>query len=146
MHKSTTLVLGLLIPILMPVVAAAATAQDVLGTWVNHAGDGLIKISLKDGKYVGVIIGGTHPNSAERKDVNNPDPKLKTRLLRGLMIMGNLSYEGDNEWDGGWIYDPNNGKTYDCKMTLEDKNTLAIRGYVGTSLFGRTETWTRHTE
>ncbi len=146
MHKSTMLALGLLAAMIMPIAVGAPTEHEVIGTWVNHAGDGLIKISVKGGKYVGVIVGGTHPNSPKRKDVNNPDPKLKARPLRGLMIMGNLSYEGDNEWDDGWIYDPNNGKTYDCKMTLEDINTLAIRGYVGSSIFGRTETWTRHTE
>ena len=132
--------------IIMPLAHSATTEHEVLGTWINQAGDGLIKISLNGDKYEAVIIGGTHPKSPERKDINNPDPKLKTRPLKGLKILGNLSYEGDNEWDDGWIYDPNNGKTYDCQMTLEDKNTLSIRGYVGTPMFGRTETWRRHVE
>jgi len=133
------------IVILFSTLSAAATQNEVLGTCVNQAGDGLIEISVQDGKYVGTIVGSTDPNRTKRKDVNNPDPKLRTRTLKGVMILGDLSYQGENEWDGGWIYDPNNGEMYQCKMTLEDKNTLAIRGFIGFSLFGRTEIWKRKT-
>jgi uncharacterized protein (DUF2147 family) len=45
-------------------------------------------------------------------------------------------------YDGGTIYDPKSGKTYSCKMTLKG-DKLDIRGFVGLSLLGRTETWTR---
>jgi uncharacterized protein (DUF2147 family) len=52
-------------------------------------------------------------------------------------------FEGNNEWKEGHIYDPNNGKTYRCNLELIDQETLSVRGYVGISLFGRTEIWTR---
>jgi uncharacterized protein (DUF2147 family) len=45
----------------------------------------------------------------------------------------------ENNWEKGTIYDPENGKTYSCKIYLENKNTMKIRGYIGISLIGRTE-------
>ena len=145
MHNPTQLAYLLFIGILFSTVASASAQNDVLGTWINQAGDGLIEISVLDGKYVGIIAGSADPARTNRKDVNNPDPELRTRTLKGMMILGDLSYQGENEWDGGWIYDPNNGEMYQCKMTLEDINTLAIRGFIGFSLFGRTEIWKRKT-
>jgi len=54
-----------------------------------------------------------------------------------------LSGDGDGEWSGGTIYDPNNGKTYSCKLKLTGPDTLKVRGYIGISLIGRSETWKR---
>lgn len=122
-------------------VVSAATPADILGTWINQAGDGLIEIATHDGVYEGTIRGGT--DGQDRKDSNNPDPALRDRSLQGLKILGNLTYRGNNKWVGGWIYDPNNGKTYKCKLKLIDNNTLQIRGYIGVSVFGRTETWVK---
>ena len=58
--------------------------------------------------------------------------------------MDEFVYAGDFTWEDGWIYDPNNGNTYSCEMTLIDHKTLKIRGYIGITLFGRTEIWTRY--
>ncbi len=117
----------------------AVTKDDVLGEWINQAGDGLIEISWQQGKILGIIKGS--PDGQDRKDINNPDPTLRDRSLQGVKILGDMSYRENNYWSGGWIYDPNNGKTYKCKMKLIDSKTLEIRGYVGISLFGRTEVW-----
>ena len=114
---------------------------DILGIWVNQAGDGLIEISQKQGLYTGTIIGSTDGN--DRLDANNPDPALQTRSLQDVVVLGEFSYQAHNQWQNGWVYDPNNGKTYRCNMTLIDSATLKIRGYIGIPLFGRTETWTK---
>ncbi|MEO1367538.1 MAG: DUF2147 domain-containing protein, partial [Acidobacteriota bacterium] len=60
-----------------------------------------------------------------------------------MRILEGFEAEGDGEWSGGTIYDPNNGKTYSCTLELEGADTLKVRGYIGVSLFGRTERWTR---
>jgi uncharacterized protein (DUF2147 family) len=52
-------------------------------------------------------------------------------------------YKGDNVWDDGKIYDPKNGSTYDCTITMINNNTIEVRGYIGISIIGRTDTWTR---
>ncbi len=145
MFKSANLELLLITGLVFFSFNAVAAENEIFGTWVNQAGDGLIKISKQGENYVGVIEGSNKPGSQNRKDEHNPDPELRSRPLLGLKILGDLSYKGDNEWEDGWIYDPNNGDTYQCQATLEDKNTLAIRGFIGFSLFGRTETWKRKT-
>jgi uncharacterized protein (DUF2147 family) len=57
--------------------------------------------------------------------------------------MDGFTYSGEGKWKSGRIYDPNSGKTYKCKVTPVNENTLELRGYIGFSLLGRTETWTR---
>jgi uncharacterized protein (DUF2147 family) len=59
-----------------------------------------------------------------------------------MELLKDFTFDGDNVYSGGTVYDPKNGKTYSCKMTL-DGNSLNIRGYIGISLFGRSVTWTR---
>ncbi len=57
--------------------------------------------------------------------------------------MTGFRYAGEDRWTGGEIYDPNSGNTYKGTMRLIDRNTLKLRGYIGISLFGRSDTWTR---
>jgi uncharacterized protein (DUF2147 family) len=60
-----------------------------------------------------------------------------------LVLLSNFKFDGNDKWKGGDIYDPESGKTYSSYLYLKGKNILKVRGYVGISLFGRTETWTR---
>ena len=60
----------------------------------------------------------------------------------GMEMMWGLEKD-DDEWDGGKILDPKNGKEYSCYITLEDENTLKVRGFIGFSLIGRTQYWYR---
>ena len=123
--------------------ATANQAQDIEGVWLNANGDGYIEFIINDDVLTGTIIGSPLPEDEYRKDENNPDPALRERLLEGTTILKDFTYAGDKLWKGGTIYDPNNGKTYDCKITFIDDQTIEVRGYVGISLFGRTEVWTR---
>ena len=75
-------------------------------------------------------------------DSKNPDKNKQSQPIIGLVILQNFTFD-DEEWEDGKIYDPESGKTYSSYIYLKDKNTLKVRGYVGVSLFGRTETWTR---
>ncbi len=137
-----TLILTLVFSI-FPLLATANQAQDIEGVWLNAKGDGYIELIINDKVLTGTIIGSPLPEDANRKDENNPDPALRERLLEGTTILKDFTYAGDKLWKGGTIYDPNNGKTYDCKITFIDDQTIEVRGYVGISLFGRTEVWTR---
>ena len=109
--------------------------------------DGYIEISLLGGTYKGTVVGGPNEQKdAGRTDRHNKDPGLRGRLLLGLVIIDALVRERDNRWGGGWIYDPDVGKTYRCRLTLSDKGTLEVRGYIGAPMFGRSQTWTRKSE
>jgi uncharacterized protein (DUF2147 family) len=59
------------------------------------------------------------------------------------VILNDFVFDGDATWENGTIYDPREGKTYSCKITLKNKDNINIRGFIGLSLFGRTEMWTR---
>jgi uncharacterized protein (DUF2147 family) len=58
-------------------------------------------------------------------------------------LLRDFRYDGDNVWTDGTIYDPESGNDYSCKITMEKPTHLQVRGYIGISLFGRTEVWTR---
>ena len=66
----------------------------------------------------------------------------KNKPIKGMVIINGL-VKNDNEWDGGKILDPKSGKEYKCVISLENENKLKVRGYVGISLLGRTQYWTR---
>lgn len=118
---------------------AQAKADGILGEWMAPTKDGRILIYKNNDKFFGKITWGTGGSGT---DDNNPDPKLRGRKVIGMEILKDFVFD-DDEWVDGTIYDPREGKTYSCKLSLDDKNTLNIRGYIGISLFGRTETWTR---
>lgn len=69
--------------------------------------------------------------------------KNKNKPVKGLTIMWDLKKD-DDEWNGGQILDPKNGKVYRCKMKLDDTGRkLAVRGFLGISLLGRSQEWIR---
>ena len=125
--------------------AAGATTTDIEGRWLSGDGDGWIEIELVGDSLVGRIAGSPNdqPGDEPRYDDLNPDPALRDRPLKGLAIMSGFTYEGDGRWTGGRIYDPNSGKTYRATIRQINANKLKLRGYIGISLFGRTDTWTR---
>lgn len=128
--------------------AAASEMRSIEGRWLSGDGDGWIEIALVGDRLVGRIAGSPNdqPGDAPRHDELNPDPALRSRPLRGLTIMSGFRYDTDGRWVDGRIYDPNSGNTYKGTIQQVDANTLKLRGYVGISLFGRTETWSRDDE
>jgi len=128
-------------------VASSADVSAVNGTWINGDGDGLIAVRVEGARISATILGSSgDPVDRPKTDVNNPDPMLRSRPLIGLELFEGFRYDGDGEWSGGTIYDPNNGKTYRCKLKLVGPDTLKVRGFIGISLIGRSETWTRKSD
>lgn len=123
---------------------ARADMQDIEGRWLTQDGDGWIRLQVKDGTLQGLIAGAPPGSPSERKfDDRNPEPLLRSRLLKGLVIMTGFEYAGDGRWKNGDVYDPDTGNTYRCTVTLLDANTVKIKGYIGIPLFGRSAKWTR---
>jgi uncharacterized protein (DUF2147 family) len=121
-------------------------ADDIIGTWLTGGKEPAKIWIYKSGeKFYGKIIWlkKTTENEKQRVDANNPDKAKRSNPIIGLLMLSGFKFDGDDEWKGGDIYDPESGKTYSSYMYLKDKNTIKVRGYVGISLFGRTETWTR---
>lgn len=124
---------------------AKTNPDDIIGVWLSANGQAHLQIYKEADKYFGKLVWLKDPNNAKggpKVDANNPDESLRTKPLLGLVILRNFKYD-DGEWSGGRVYDPQNGKDYKCYMKLKDAKTLNVRGYIGFSLLGRTEVWTR---
>lgn len=124
----------------------AQNADAILGKWVNPSGEGQIQVYKKGNLFFGKLAWLKLPNDETtgqpKVDSKNPNAALQSTPLLGLEILKGFKHDGENVYEDGTIYDPKNGKTYSCKMTL-DGNKLKIRGYIGISLLGRSEVWTR---
>jgi uncharacterized protein (DUF2147 family) len=119
--------------------AATPPPDAIIGEWWTEGKEGRIRfVRGPDGTYAGILVGGNDPGP----DVNNSDPALRKRSLLGTVLMWHLCPD-DGEYVDGYVYNPRNGKTYRMKAELTGKTTLKIRGYLGLSLFGQSQTWTR---
>lgn len=122
-------------------------ADDLVGIWEPSHGKARIKIEKIGNKYYGKVVWLKEPIDPETKekkrDKNNPDAALRKRRTLGLKVLKDFVPNGKGYWDDGTIYDPENGTTYNCHITMKNKNTIKIRGYVGMSVFGRTDVWKR---
>ncbi len=152
MKKITTVsLLLMLLTVWSGLTASAQThkADDILGTWLNQEATGKITLYKENGKYFGKLVWLREPNDKDsglpRTDRFNSDPKFQTTPLIGMVNMKNFTFDGSDEWLGGTIYDPKNGKTYKCSIQFDGSAKLKIRGYMGVSLLGRNTYWTKST-
>jgi len=123
----------------------AQNKDAILGSWINSTGEAHVDIFKKGEKYFGKIS-WLKTNKDEKgivkTDLKNPDPKLRSKPILGMEMLRNFVYE-DGKWTDGKIYDPKSGKTYSCNMNIKDNGELNMRGYIGVSIIGRSETWKR---
>jgi len=116
----------------------------IKGIWLTEQKDGKVEIFREGNAYVGRLIWGNSvldENGKPKHDVLNPDPKLRSRPLQGMIIITGLVYE-DGKWQSGKIYNSLSGKTYSIIATIKG-NSLELRGYIGIPLLGKTTTWQR---
>lgn len=125
--------------------ATSAVAQDVIGKWKLEDGSAIVEVYQEGDVFNGRIVWLEKPTEADGSpavDDNNPDKALRSRQLIGLNMLHGLK-AADGEYSGGKIYDPGNGKTYNCSMKVEGK-TLKVRGSLDKrGLLGRTMDWFR---
>ena len=130
---------------LLVLAATAAMAQDVLGKWKLEDGSAIVEVYQDGDVFNGRIVWLEKPTEADGSpavDDKNPDKALRTRQLIGLNMLHDLKAV-DGEYSGGKIYDPGNGKTYNCSMKVEG-TTLKVRGSLDKKgLLGRTMDWFR---
>ncbi len=128
-----------------------AQAGRITGYWLTEEGESQIEIYRVAGnKFNGRIVWLEEPLEEDgriKRDDNNPDRSLRNRPITGLEILKDFTFNSTKqEWEKGTIYDPQNGRTYDCVIRL-DGNTLRLRGFVlGMRFLGRETTWTREQE
>lgn len=126
--------------------AQAVQSDDIVGLWETGSGKARVNITKSGNYYYGRIVWLKEPLNEEGKpkvDKNNPDESKRSTPLLGYRMLSSFEYKGDNLWEDGTIYDPESGSTYNCKITMDDKNTMNIRGFIGIAAFGRTDVWKR---
>ena len=118
--------------------------QSPVGTWKTIDDEtgkekSYVEIYEKDGKLYGKVSKILTKGKEDAK-CDKCSGALKNKPIQGMVILYDLKKSG-NEWTGGKILDPNSGKEYKATVKLNGKDKLDVRGYVGISLVGRTQTW-----
>lgn len=127
-------------------IGQARFAQSVMGKWKtidDETGQAksVVEIYEEDGNIYGKII--TIFDKAKENDVcKKCEGDKKNKPLKGMVILEGARKDGSS-WEGGTILDPTKGKIYKCTLSLENKDKLKLRGFVGISLLGRTQYWER---
>ena len=131
-----------------PSLTVAAQTTPV-GFWSTVSDDdgrptAIVEIQRQpDGEYVGIVRGLLVAATHEDSVCSKCSDERRGQPVVGMTILRHMRQDGD-EWSGGEILDPENGKTYRAKMRLADGGKkLIVRGYIGVSLFGRSQTWIR---
>ncbi|QOD61563.1 DUF2147 domain-containing protein [Polaribacter haliotis] len=135
----------ILLTTLLLILTITINAQTIFGKWNSRTDEGVVdsvlEIYEKEGKAFAKVVEIMNP---DRKDARCVDceGEFKNKPILGLDILSGLEKD-DDEWSGGTIIDPRNGKTYKCYIELVKPNKLKLRGYIGVSLFGKTAYWER---
>jgi uncharacterized protein (DUF2147 family) len=121
-------------------------SQSIIGKWktiddATGEAKSIVEVFSKSGKIYAKVVDILDPATKNNlcKQCSGED---KNKPILGLTIIKGLSKDG-SEYNSGEILDPKNGKLYKCALTLESKDKLKVRGYIGFSLLGRTQYWHR---
>jgi uncharacterized protein (DUF2147 family) len=119
--------------------------ENAVGHWqvVNSDGSpgGKVDTYIENGKLFGRVT-EVRPGRTPKDVCDKCSGEFKNQLILGMVNLRGFHAEGD-DWVDGTVVDPENGKQYKGKIWAVDKDTLRMRGFIGISLLGRTETWTR---
>lgn len=129
----------------LPAVAADETPA---GLWLTESGKAAVEIKdCGGGLLCGQIVWLQEPDDETtgkpKTDKNNPSADLKSQKLCGMLMVGNFKPKSATSYEDGFIYNPEDGKTYSSEMQLKADGTLGVRGYVGIPMFGKSQVWTR---
>ncbi|MCB1529360.1 MAG: DUF2147 domain-containing protein [Hyphomicrobiaceae bacterium] len=124
---------------------AASAAPREVGVWFDDTGKGAVEIFPCGPSLCGRIVWLKEPLGEDGRPLNdgyNPDPGMRSRPICGLQVLGGLARQPDGTLDGGWVYDPKVGKSYDAAIELAGRN-LTLIGYKGIRMFSKSFTWTK---
>ena len=134
---------ALVVFVALPVVAAQ---PDPTGVWLMEKNKVAVRIYECSEGLCGRIVWLQEPVDKQgrlKRDQYNPKTALRNRPVCGIEVLTGLRPAGQDEWDGGTIYNPQDGKTYAASVRAVAPDTIEVRGYVGLPLFGKTKTLTR---
>ena len=120
------------------------------GLWRTIDDDGkteksTVRIVIANGELTGKVEHITDPAKANEKCVKCEDAR-KDQPIVGMSIITGVKQDAEEPglWNGGEILDPSNGRTYKVRLkTTDGGKKLEVRGYIGSPMFGRSQTWLR---
>ena len=127
-------------------ISAEAAILSPVGDWEAVDDDGktptsIIRIYREGDSLSGKIVKLLRPDTDPDAVCERCPGPLKDTPVVGLRILWGMK-EKDGQWEGGRILDPDTGNEYSCRMVVEG-DRLEVRGFLGFSLFGRTQIWRR---
>jgi uncharacterized protein (DUF2147 family) len=125
---------------LLVVATPAIAAPPITGRWITDNGKAIVAIAPCGPAMCGHVadVLAKRPGGPA-VDSNNPDPKLRSRPIKGIEVLSGFHADGD-EWKGQ-IYNPEEGKTYRSIIERAGADALKVKGCV--LFFCKTQTWTR---
>jgi len=132
--------------VLFAAAPAAAQSPTPLGVWLDPSKRVHVEIEGCGEFLCGRILWFKWPDDAPHLpllDIKNTDPDLRMRPLLGLTVLRDLRRTGESAWEGGRIYNPDDGVDYKARMWIQEDGTLRVRTYMLIPLFGKTQVWSR---
>jgi uncharacterized protein (DUF2147 family) len=118
--------------------------QNAVGHWQAYSDGkpgGQVETYLQNGQLFGRVT-KVRPSRTPKDVCDKCSGEYKNQLILGMVLLRNFHPDGE-DWVGGTVVDPENGKEYKGKIWTEGNDKLHLRGYIGISLLGRTEAWVR---
>ncbi|MGH7004091.1 MAG: DUF2147 domain-containing protein, partial [Alphaproteobacteria bacterium] len=141
------IIIGALTALLVGAGAAATEAPSPIGRWLTKNGKSHVEIYQCGAQLCGRIVWLRDPHLRDGRtaiDLNNPDPAKRGRPILGLEFLSNFTQSSaPGVWEGGRIYNPEDGEVYRGTITAAPGGKLLLRGYVGIPLLGKSEEWHR---
>jgi uncharacterized protein (DUF2147 family) len=136
----------LIVAVFLAQALSASASTDPSGLWKTHDDKGkptgYVRVQEDNGIYTGIIEKGLDTDKEEKYCTACKDERKGQRLI-GMTMMKNVKVKGDG-YEGSEILDPFSGNTYRVKLSLKEAGQkMEVRGFVGLSLFGRTQVWER---
>ena len=131
--------------LMLAAMSSAAVAADLEGVWLTEEKDAALTIARCGDHLCGRIIwleSARDRGGSLRLDQNNPDPAKQAQRICGLVVINGLKPSGPDRWEG-YVYNPQDGKTYSGDITVLSDTALKLRAYIGLPIFGRSQIWTR---
>ncbi len=136
--------------------SAPSAVASPLGVWIDHTGRGAVEITPcvpdappKAANLCGRIVWMKDPNDEKGqplRDTLNKNAARRSQPICGLQIIGDVKPQANGSWDNGWIYDPEQGSSFDVELQLRNPETLQVKGYMGVKFLSETFVWRRAKE
>jgi uncharacterized protein (DUF2147 family) len=125
---------------------AERPADPAYGYWLTENRKAIVRIATCGPDICGRMVwveNAVDASGQPKRDRKNSDIAKRERPICGLELVGGLNKADEGTWQDGWLYNPRDGATYSAEIRAVSPSELEVRGYLGVSLLGKSQIWTR---